>query len=345
MTRSGVDSLVDDYLAHLHAASRALPPDRAWELVEGIREHISAARTEGAAGDEAEVRAMLARLGTPEEIVAAAQEAAGTPGASSPFRPPAPRLEQPGTGREAAAVTCLTAGSLVPLVGWVVGVVLLWTSGRWRTWEKMLGTFVVPGGPGLVMLLGLTMPARVCTGTTSGSVMVVGGPGGTQTTELPTTSVTSCSGGFPLSGRAELAVLVALLVAPFVVGVFLYTRARRRALFEPPVAVAPRPARWGALEVVGLLLLGLGTFFLPLLGPAVGLVLVCISEGWSRAEKTTAVTIAVAPMALMLLMVVVFASGALLAFGLLAVLFFLLAAAGPSVSALHLFLLLDRRRG
>jgi hypothetical protein len=51
---------------------------------------------------------------------------------------------------EVGAVVMLTVGSLIPL-GWVVGVILLWSSRIWRRSEKLLGTLIVPGGPGLAL--------------------------------------------------------------------------------------------------------------------------------------------------------------------------------------------------
>jgi hypothetical protein len=37
-------------------------------------------------------------------------------------------------------------GVIVPVLGWVVGVVLLWGSDLWSRREKLLGTLVVPSG-------------------------------------------------------------------------------------------------------------------------------------------------------------------------------------------------------
>lgn len=46
----------------------------------------------------------------------------------------------------AALVLLLIGGIVVPVLGWIVGVILLWTSRRWEAWEKLIGTFVLPGG-------------------------------------------------------------------------------------------------------------------------------------------------------------------------------------------------------
>ena len=66
------DSLVDDYLRRLDAAASALPAHRREELVAQIRDHLQEALRQTPAGDKAAVRTVLERLGTPEEIAAAA---------------------------------------------------------------------------------------------------------------------------------------------------------------------------------------------------------------------------------------------------------------------------------
>jgi uncharacterized membrane protein len=136
------DTLVGNYLARLELAARQLPAQRRTELVEEVRAHIAEARAAGA-DNETSVRTMLDRLGTPEEIVAAAQE--GVPGLDSDVAhglvvKREPRLR----GRDIAALLLLPFGGFVLVVGWLVGLVLLWSSDRWRTGEKWLGTLVLP---------------------------------------------------------------------------------------------------------------------------------------------------------------------------------------------------------
>jgi Domain of unknown function (DUF4190) len=68
------DPLVEDYLRHLEAVAAVLPEYRRAELLTEIRAHLDEALRQVPAGDEAAVRSMLDRLGSPEEIVAAAAE-------------------------------------------------------------------------------------------------------------------------------------------------------------------------------------------------------------------------------------------------------------------------------
>ena len=50
----------------------------------------------------------------------------------------------------AAIVLLLVGGLIVPLVGWLPGVVLLWRSNAWNVRDKVIGTVFVPGDLGLV---------------------------------------------------------------------------------------------------------------------------------------------------------------------------------------------------
>jgi hypothetical protein len=70
------DPLVDDYLRRLDAAASGLPADQRDELVSEIRDHLQEALRQAPAGDQAAVRNALERLGSPEEIAAAAADPA-----------------------------------------------------------------------------------------------------------------------------------------------------------------------------------------------------------------------------------------------------------------------------
>ena len=186
MTNNTADRLIDHYLTRLGDAAQALPPDRRAELLAEIREHIAASMSGETGADDAAVRTTLDRLGDPADIVAAAVE---NDPPDHPSNPGLYQVQRPGIGMEVGAVVMLTVGSLIPL-GWVVGVILLWTSGIWRRSEKLLGTLIVPGGPGLALF---------------GAAWALGQPP---------------SLGIPL--------LLFVLIAPFVVAIVLLKRARGR---------------------------------------------------------------------------------------------------------------------
>jgi hypothetical protein len=82
--KAHTDPLVDDYLRRLGAAASGLPADQRDELVSEIKDHLQEALRQTPAGDQAAVRNALERLGSPEEIAAAADPAPGRPaGAAS----------------------------------------------------------------------------------------------------------------------------------------------------------------------------------------------------------------------------------------------------------------------
>jgi uncharacterized membrane protein len=75
MNNVHTDRLVEDYLMRLDAAASALPTVRRAELTSEIGDHLQEGLREIEPGDEAAVRNMLERLGSPEEIVNAAVDA------------------------------------------------------------------------------------------------------------------------------------------------------------------------------------------------------------------------------------------------------------------------------
>ena len=128
-----------------------------------------------------------------------------------------------GLFREVLAVLLLTIGSILPVIPWLVGVALLWTSDRWRVGEKLLGTLVWPLGYAPVLVLA-TVPvsSEGCASTQSGNGPVV--------------QHCTSSGMDPSLGQAILFVLV---VAPLVVGSVLLVRASRRTRVERAGVPAP----------------------------------------------------------------------------------------------------------
>jgi hypothetical protein len=131
--------LVDDYLRRLDEAAAHLQRSRRTELVAEIREHIETAlRQEDEAG-EAAVRNVLERLGPPEEIVDAAE-------------PPAEAdLARPGR-LELGALIAL----IVPVLGWLVGLVLVFVSRAWSGRDKLVALTLLVA-PLLLPFFGLVM--------------------------------------------------------------------------------------------------------------------------------------------------------------------------------------------
>jgi hypothetical protein len=172
------DSLVDRYLHDLEAELRGLPDGHRREILDDVRGHIVEARSAEGADTEAGVRTVLDRLGDPADIAAEARERLGV--APGPARPTTPWLE-------VIALLLL----VVPFVGWLPGIVLLWISRLWTTGDKLIGTLVLPGG----YAIGL-----------GGTVMATPGSGG--------------------PGPFEVAVFVLPFVVPILAVIYLAIRLR-----------------------------------------------------------------------------------------------------------------------
>jgi len=141
-----VDALILRYLQDLEAELQDLPANRRQELLDEVGEHIATARAGLEPETEAGVRTMLERLGDPADIAAEARERFGVQ--AQPPRPATPWLE-------VVALVLL----VIPFIGWVVGVVLVWLSRRWTTRDKLIGTI---GGMSWVLAgLGTIMAPRV----------------------------------------------------------------------------------------------------------------------------------------------------------------------------------------
>jgi len=135
-TRTNADKLIDHYLSQLDHALRDLPASRRGQIIEEIASHITESRCALDHEDEMSIRALLDRVGDPLGIA----EEAGAPRVSA--RP-----------ADSWVPWLLLFGGFALLAGWFVGVGLLWSSKVWKVSDKLIGTFVLPGGLlGLVLL-------------------------------------------------------------------------------------------------------------------------------------------------------------------------------------------------
>lgn len=198
-TTQSTDDIVSSYLSALESALRNVPPARRQPIIEEVAEHIAKGRTDLDPGDEVGLRNFLDQVGDPETI--AAEAAADLP---------------PRGGRRFDVLVpwLLLVGGFAFVIGWFVGLAMLWTSDTWDRKDKLLGTLVLPGGLfGLVVLLTRPTDSPLCSSN--------GGPG------IPT--VTHCTAtGFTLPPAVSIPLFLVLLVAPIVTAIHL-DRVRRRA--------------------------------------------------------------------------------------------------------------------
>lgn len=195
MTTTALHPAAQAYMTRLRRAARALPKGARQELLDDIEAHLDEATSVDMS--EAEVLSALDRLGEPEEIVAA----------QLPVR------VQPVTStkgiQEWSAIILLLFGGFIFGVGWLLGLVLLWSSRAWTTVDKLIGTFVLPGGLSAVLfVLFIATGAETC----------VSGPG----------QPTRCTGGPSTAHRIlGIVLLVIVVLAPVATAVYLARRARR----------------------------------------------------------------------------------------------------------------------
>ena len=208
---------IQRYLKRLSKTARGLPRGRRRELVAEIEQHIHDALVETPVANEAEMLTLLDRLGEPDEIAAAASD---------------PQKLTRSTALETWAIILLLLGGFLWLVGWIAGVVLLWSSNLWTTRDKLIGTFVVPGGlasGALLFVFGGVEGGQTCFrsglnhGTANGSHVVQ-------------SATWTCTGG--ASTLALIAILFAiavLLIAPIATSIYLGRRLNKEkhALSSP----------------------------------------------------------------------------------------------------------------
>jgi hypothetical protein len=192
------DHLVDDYLRRLEHAATHMQRARRAELVAEIRGHIETALHQEQAVGEAAVRNVLERLGPPEEIVEAAEP------------PPTPN------GRRAGVLEIIAlVAMIVPVIGWLVGTILVFASQAWSRRDKLIGALLLLL-PIIVMGLGF---------------VAAGGPNGSEvsTPVGDTPSLDEGVEGPPNLGPAEL--VLYLLGVPS--ALFLAWRLHRRQATSP----------------------------------------------------------------------------------------------------------------
>ncbi len=208
MSTTTLHPLAADYLRRLRRAGRGLPRGAIGELVAEIEVHLAEATNPEMS--DAEVLTVLDRLGEPEQIVAAQQ-------------PPSD-----GRGpREWAAIVLLLVGGFIFYVGWLVGLVLLWSSRAWSVKDKWIGTLLIPGGLATGLLVGLSGGGLVGSSghSCSSSSAIFGAvPVGQHP---PRHATVHCTGGTStVHNVISLLILVVLVLIPLATSVYLSRRAR-----------------------------------------------------------------------------------------------------------------------
>jgi len=229
MKASDSERMTKRYLKQLDLALSPIPQPQRRLLVAEIAEHLAQARAELADPSAAEVAKLLNRIGRPEDIAREAVETETEPTSGA------------GTRREAWTVALLLVGGLVlPVVGWVAGVRSLWNSTAWTLRDKLIGTFVLPGGL-LPAVLYVVIPAlagtpgRPCApleGSTAGG-------GGTTLPRLSQCQYATHT-FLPVAGAGGDLLVALLFLLPVLTAIYLHLRTRRPRLPAWPAAGSAR---------------------------------------------------------------------------------------------------------
>jgi hypothetical protein len=137
---------------------------------------------------------------------------------------------QGATGWDKAIIAILLVGGIIlPVLGWLIGVVMLWVSSAWRVKDKIIGTLLVPGGlllPVVLLLVGVTGSTST---TTCGQSPTITGTSAVDGTVVSTNSGgVHCTGGTPIAVTVAFALLLAFsVIGPFVGATWLSRHARR----------------------------------------------------------------------------------------------------------------------
>jgi hypothetical protein len=195
-------AIVEDYMRQLKKELKSLPKPQREEILADIKGHVDESLGPNGSSSEADTRLVLDQLGDPAEIAAEARQRFGVEG------------DRFG-GHEIAAVILLPLGAIAFGFGWIAGVILLWSSKLWTTGEKLIGTFVPPGG--LITVVSL--------------VPVLSGPGELQCnpkTKASAKAVGCHTTGWGTGDILELVLLGLLIAVSIAVPIWLGVRARRR---------------------------------------------------------------------------------------------------------------------
>lgn len=203
MTAPHASDIINGYLSRLESETAGIPRTERRELIDGVREHIAAARDQMPEETDAALLNLLDRLGDPADLAREERDRLGL------------RAPDPSRSRllEVAAVV------LTPLI-WPIGIILLWTSNAWNVRDKLIGTLIVPGGLFTSLIVFFTVTAMDVQSCRAGYVQ--------RSLVQQARQTTTCTGGISgISGVLAALTLVLILFAPILTAIYLAIRLRR----------------------------------------------------------------------------------------------------------------------
>ena len=142
MTTEARPQVVGSFLTQLEAALVGVPGEVRREIIAGVTEELAGL-------DAVTAVARIEELGDPAFIAAEAR-AGIPPVAAASVVPASPVVPAPAAVGEPRWYVVLIAllvafgGCVVPVLGWIVGIVMMWRSKSWFGWEKWVATLFVP---------------------------------------------------------------------------------------------------------------------------------------------------------------------------------------------------------
>ena len=187
--------MTDAYIRDLERAVRDLPRPIADEIVSGVREELRGL-------DAAAAAERITELGDPTFIAASAR-------GELPVRADQPWYTV------LTIVLLAIGGFIVPVLGWLVGLVMLWYSRTWVLRDKIIGTLLLPVVAAIVV--GISWVVRVTTPAT-----VVDGEEAINPLIPAAYDITHSS------------ILATVFIVPVITTIYLAVRARRLRSIQQP---------------------------------------------------------------------------------------------------------------
>jgi uncharacterized membrane protein len=141
MSQRARPQVVRSYLGELESALAGVPADVARDILDGVAEELAGL-------DSAAAATRIEELGDPTFIAAEARAESGVSGEEPRVKSTSAAL--PATSGPPAndaqwyivlaSLLVAFGGIVLPLLGWVFGIAMVWVSKTWRTWEKWTAT-------------------------------------------------------------------------------------------------------------------------------------------------------------------------------------------------------------
>lgn len=135
MIKSAQPQIVKDYLDRLRVALVGLPDEVGHEILAGIAEELAGL-------DATEAAARIDALGDPTFIAAEARREVGVVASSRGVTTAPAASGDPRWYLVLASLLVAVGGFVIPGIGWIVGIVMVWLSKSWYRWEKWVATLL-----------------------------------------------------------------------------------------------------------------------------------------------------------------------------------------------------------